>query len=65
MQNSMKDLLPFKHGVHLSNESCPKTPQKVEDMRRIFYASTMNSLIYDMLYTRPDICYVVRIVSRY
>ncbi|KAA0067075.1 gag/pol protein [Cucumis melo var. makuwa] len=30
------------HGVHLSKEQCPKTPQEVEDMRRIIYASTVD-----------------------
>ena len=34
-------------------------------MRRIPYASTVGSLMYVMLCTRPDIYYVVRIVSRY
>ncbi|TYK28745.1 gag/pol protein [Cucumis melo var. makuwa] len=65
MQNSKKDLLPFKHEVHLSKKQCPKIPQEVEDMRRIPYASVMGNLIYAMLYTRPDICYTVRIISRY
>ncbi|TYK08875.1 gag/pol protein [Cucumis melo var. makuwa] len=55
----------IRHGVHLSNEQFPKTPQEVEDMRRIPYASTMGSLMYVMLYTRPDICYAVGIVGRY
>ncbi|KAL4025380.1 hypothetical protein IC575_013770 [Cucumis melo] len=53
------------HGVHLSKEQCPKTPQEVEDMRRIPYASAVGSLMYAMLCTRPDICYAVGIVSRY
>ncbi|KAL0546872.1 hypothetical protein IC582_016790 [Cucumis melo] len=65
MQNSKKGLLPFRHGVHLSKEQCPKTPQEVEDMRRIPYASAVGSLMYVMLCTRPDISYVVEIVSRY
>ncbi|TYK22575.1 gag/pol protein [Cucumis melo var. makuwa] len=64
IQNSKKDLLPFRHGVHLYKEQCPKTSQEVEDMRRIPYASTMGSLMYAMLCTRPYICYVVGIVSR-
>ena len=34
-------------------------------MRRIPYASTVGSLMYAVLCTRPDICYAVRIVSRY
>ena len=65
MQNSKKGLLPFRHGVHLSKEQCPKTPQEIKDMRRIPYASTVGNLMYAMLCTRPDICYVVGIVSRY
>ena len=65
MQNSKKGQLPYRHGVFLSNEQCPKTPQKEEDMRRIPYASAVGSLMYAMLCTRPDICYAVGIVSRY
>ncbi|TYJ99632.1 gag/pol protein [Cucumis melo var. makuwa] len=53
------------HGVHLSKEQCPKTPQEVEDMRRIPYASAVGSLMYVMLCTMSDICYAVGIVSRY
>ena len=34
-------------------------------MRRIPYASTVGSLMYAMLCTRPDICYAVGIASRY
>ncbi|KAA0066490.1 gag/pol protein [Cucumis melo var. makuwa] len=33
MQNSKRGLLPFRHGVTLSKEQCPKTPQDVEEMR--------------------------------
>ncbi|KAA0063352.1 gag/pol protein [Cucumis melo var. makuwa] len=65
MQNSKRGLLPFWHGVTLSKEQCPKTPQEVEEMRHIPYASGVGSLMYAMLCTRPDICYAVGIVSRY
>ncbi|KAL0540186.1 hypothetical protein IC582_024419 [Cucumis melo] len=65
MQNSKKGLLPFRHGVHLSKEQCPKTPQEVEYMRRILYALAVGSLMYVMLCIKPDICYAVGIVSRY
>ncbi|KAA0026120.1 gag/pol protein [Cucumis melo var. makuwa] len=65
MQNSKKGLLPFRHGVHLSKEQCPKIPQEVDDIRRIPYTSAVGSLMYAMLYTRPNICYSVGIVSRY
>ena len=65
MQDSKKGLLPTRHGIILSKEQCPKTPQEEEDMRRIPYASAVGSLMYGMLCTRPDICYAVGIVSRY
>nr|AMY96445.1 gag/pol protein [Momordica dioica] len=65
MQDSKKGLLPFRHGIHLSKEQCPKTPQEVEDMRNIPYSSAIGSLMYAMLCTRPDVCYALSIVSRY
>ena len=65
MQNSKKGLLPYRYEIHLSKEQCPKTPQEVEDMRNIPYASAVGSLMYAMLCTRPDICYSVGMVSRY
>ena len=65
MQNSKKGQLPTRHGIVLSKEQCPKTPQEEEDMRRVPYASAVGSLMYAMLCTRPDICYAVGIVSRY
>ncbi|KAA0046600.1 gag/pol protein [Cucumis melo var. makuwa] len=56
---------PKEHEVHLSKEQYPKTPQEVKDMRRIPYASVVDTLMYVMLCTRPDICYAMVIVSRY
>ena len=34
-------------------------------MRRVPYADAVGSLVYDMLCTRPDICFAVGMVSRY
>ena len=34
-------------------------------MRQVPYASTIGSLMYVMLCTRPDICYSVGMISRY
>ncbi|TYK00851.1 gag/pol protein [Cucumis melo var. makuwa] len=45
MQNSKKGLLPYRYGIHLSKEQCPKTPQEVEDMSNISYAFAIGSLI--------------------
>ena len=38
VQNSKKGLLPARHGIMLSREQCPNTPQEEEDMRRVPYA---------------------------
>ncbi|TYK29163.1 gag/pol protein [Cucumis melo var. makuwa] len=65
MQNSKKGVLSYRYGIHLLKEQCPKTPQEVEDMSNIPYASSVGSLLYAMLCTRPDIFYSVGIVSRY
>ena len=65
MQNSKKGQLQTRHGIVLSKEQCPTTPQEEEDMRRVPYASVVGSLMYAMLCTRPDICYAIGIVSRY
>ena len=65
MQESKKGNLPSRHGISLSREQCPKTPQEKESMSRVPYASAVGSLMYAMLCTRPDICYAVGIVSRF
>ena len=65
MQDSKKGITPFRHGVHLSKDQCPKTPQEKEQMREVSYASAVGSLMYAMLCTRPDICHAVGLVSRY
>ncbi|PON89609.1 hypothetical protein TorRG33x02_145910 [Trema orientale] len=65
MQNFKKGLTPFRKGITLSNENSPKTEEEKEQMRNIPYASVVGSLMYVMLCTRPDICYAIKIVSRY
>ena len=65
MQNSKKWLLPFRHGVPLSDDQRPKTLEEEKTVRQVPYASAVGSLMYAMLCTRPDICYSVGIVSRY
>ena len=41
------------------------TAEEKEYMKTVPYASAVGSLMYVMLCTRPNICYSVRIVSRY
>ena len=65
MQDFKKGFVPFRVGSSLSANQRPKTPAETERMREIFYASAVGSLMYAMLYTRPDICFVVGMFSRY
>ena len=65
MQDSKKGFVPFRVGISLSDNQCPKIPAEIERMRGIFYALAVESLMYALLCTRPDICYVVGMVSRY
>ena len=65
MQNSKKGNQPYWHGIHLSKKQSPKTPQYIEEMRHISYASAVGSLMYAMLCTRPDIYFTVGVVSRF
>ena len=64
MQDSKKGLLPFMHGVHFSEEQSPKTPQEVENMRHIPYASAVGSLMYGHAVYPTRHCYGMEIDSR-
>jgi hypothetical protein len=44
---------------------CPKTQGEIEYMSRVPYSSTVGSLMYAMVCTRPDITHAVGVVSRY
>ncbi|RVW98285.1 Retrovirus-related Pol polyprotein from transposon TNT 1-94 [Vitis vinifera] len=65
MQGSKKGFLSFRHGIVLSKDQSPKTPEEIESMKAVPYASAVGSLMYAMLCTRPDICFVVGMVSRF
>ena len=65
MENSKRRLLPLKHAIYLSKIMCSITSKEVQCMSRISYASFIRSLIYAMLYTRPNITLAVSVTSRY
>ncbi|KAA3485696.1 gag/pol protein [Gossypium australe] len=50
---------------HLSLEDCPKITEEKKNMRKVPYASKVGSLMYAMLCTCPNICFVGRLVSQY
>ena len=49
----------------LFGKQCPKTKADKVEMSEIPYASTVRSLMYTVVCTKPDIEYVVEIVNRF
>ena len=49
----------------LNARQCPKSEKKKAEMRKVPYASAVNSLMYDMVYMRPNITFFVGAISRY
>ncbi|KAK8713625.1 hypothetical protein V6N13_148837 [Hibiscus sabdariffa] len=65
MEESKTGFLPMRHGISLSKEMCPSTPQERERMSQIPYASAIGSIMYAMICTRPDLSYALSMTSRY
>ena len=65
MQDSKLVNVLIPVGVKLSVEQCPKTQEEEEDMSHVPYASAVGSLMYAMVYTRPDIAHSVGVLSRF
>jgi hypothetical protein len=65
----MQDNKPMDTAVDkslkLSLNICPKTLEEKEKMFKVLYISVIGSLMYAMMRTRLDICYVIGLVSRY
>ncbi|KAK8541026.1 hypothetical protein V6N13_026490 [Hibiscus sabdariffa] len=65
MEESKRGFLPMRHGISLSKEMCPSTPQERERMSQIPYASAIGSIMYAMICTRPNLSYALSMTSRY
>ena len=65
MEVSKKCYLSISYGIHLSKKMCLKTPEERKRMNEIFYASTVGSIMYAMLCTKPDVAYSLGIASRF
>ena len=55
MAGSRPSSVPIYVGTKLLVEQCPTTPVEMEDMVHVPYASSVGSLMYSMVYTRPYI----------
>jgi hypothetical protein len=65
MEESKKGFLPMSHGIHLSKTQCPSTTDELDRMSKVPYASTIGSIMYAMISTRPDVLYTLSATSRY
>ena len=65
MQDNKSVKVPIPVGVNLYVEQCPKTQEEEEDMSRVPYASGVGTLMYAMVYTRPNIAHAVGVLSRF
>ena len=65
----MKDCSPsvafIMKGDKLSLNKCPKNDLEKESMKNIPYASTVGSLMYAQVCTRPDIAYAIGVLGQY
>ena len=65
MQNYKSGDTPVAKGDKFSLEQCPKNAFEEKDMQKIPYASTVGSLMYAQICTRPDIAYIIGMLGRY
>ncbi|CAH9080299.1 unnamed protein product [Cuscuta europaea] len=65
MQDSKRGFLPMSHGTHLSKTQCAQTKDERDRMNRVTYASAIGSIMYAMLFIRPDVACTLRMTSRY
>ena len=56
---------PFTNHFKFSSKQCPGSNKENNEMKSVPYESTVGSLMYAMVCTRPDIAYAVGVVSRY
>ena len=65
MHNAKPIHVPLCGHFKLSKMQCPKNEEEKKKMSKVPYSSAVSNLMYAMIYTRPDIAYVVGVVSRF
>ena len=57
--------VPLASHFKLSSSLCPNTNEENEYVSRIPYANAVGTLMYVMVFTRPDISHAFAVVNRY
>jgi hypothetical protein len=65
MENSYNGNLPVVEGISLSVTQGPATKKEKSMMSNIPYAYAIDSIMYAMLSTRPDVALALSLTSRY
>ncbi|RYA74131.1 hypothetical protein DD594_28500, partial [Enterobacter cloacae complex sp. 4DZ1-17B1] len=65
MQGGKALSIPMQAFLKLSKEDAPKSNVERVEMAKVPYSSAVGTLMYAMVATRPDIAFVVGVVSRY
>jgi hypothetical protein len=65
MVGCLSGRIPYNNLRSLSQKDCPKNDQETLDPKLYPYANVVGSLMYLMICTRPDIAFVVGMVSRF
>ena len=65
MEACKRGYLPASYGIYLSRKIYPKTLEERKRMNKILYASTVGSIMYVLLCTRPDVAYALDVASRF
>ena len=65
MKDCSPSVAPIVKGDKFNLNQCPKNDFEREQMKNIPYASTVGSLMYAQVCTRPDIAFIVGMLGRY
>ena len=65
MSNCTPGDMHVAKGDKFSLHQCSKNELKKKDMKRFPYASTIGSLMYAQVCTRPDIAYIIGMLGKY
>ena len=65
MQDCKSIFTPLPVNFKLSSSICPSNEAERKEISRVPYVSTVGSLMFARIYTRPDITQAMGVVSRY
>ena len=65
MKNCSPSVVPILKGDRFDLNQCPNNDFEWEHMKNIPYATTVRSLMYAQVCTRPDIAFAVGVLGRY